>query len=789
MPILGDSKKFSPPKQSYFESLEELDEWAGTSSPVFDNTLQLYPRANGNEQRGRLLVCHDYKGGYTESPFSLSYTFNFWSSCETFVYFSHHRVTIPPPGWINASHRQGVKILGTLIFEGGGEQDSLRLLVGKLPKSRTGPVSQPTTPTSLPLSPHYARILADLAKKRGFDGYLLNFECPLVGGIEQTRALAAWITILQAELKYKIGDHAEAMWYDSVIINGKLAWQDRLNSLNLPFFLSSSSLFSNYTWRNNYPSLTAQYFLSLDSTLTGDAHTYPHIHRKKLHDIYMGVDVWGRGSHGNGGFGSFKAISHIAPSSLGLSVALFGQAWTWESEQDKPGWNWDSWWTYERKLWAGKADPAEEITVPVMPPLKNGESPCEVGVHDVFTPIVSYFQRTPPPDPLLLPFHTTFSPGVGRRWFVKGREVFHRPEGWTDIDKQTSLGDMVWPKPIVSWEGEIMDPEGLDLPNAKSQICMDNAWNGGSSLRLSLVAFGTESENAAFRCIWIPVQSLATSVGRMYEASAVYKLETDVAGVDIDVALSIKGSESSPTTRYPKFDIESLSSEDMDLGRGWSLLKIRFNLGNSIIGDINRLSSMGLVITIVSEETTQPLAFSLLLGQLNVYPSIPSSIPPHVTSLLWAHFSPSEPETTSFPNVPASLGVLTWEISTSFPSHALPRITSPDDPLAAWPAQPSAEAWFPKLLYANVYALEYQTDGTPSKVEDAIWIGTSGCGYEGMRNTFIVQSGIALSSTPDTATAGEGVLRIGNGKMRFYVQGVTETGNVLDWTRCVYIDM
>ncbi|KAF8825224.1 hypothetical protein HHX47_DHR7000720 [Lentinula edodes] len=657
MPILGDSKKFSPPKQSYFESLEELDEWAGTSSPV--------------------------------------------------------------------------------IFEGGGEQDSLRLLVGKLPKSRTGPVSQPTTPTSLPLSPHYARILADLAKKRGFDGYLLNFECPLVGGIEQTRALAAWITILQAELKYKIGDHAEAM--------------------------------------------------CLDSTLTGDAHTYPHIHRKKLHDIYMGVagwvDVWGRGSHGNGGFGSFKAISHIAPSSLGLSVALFGQAWTWESEQDKPGWNWDSWWTYERKLWAGKADPAEEITVPVMPPLKNGESPCEVGVHDVFTPIVSYFQRTPPPDPLLLPFHTTFSPGVGRRWFVKGREVFHRPEGWTDIDKQTSLGDMVWPKPIVSWEGEIMDPEGLDLPNAKSQICMDNAWNGGSSLRLSLVAFGTESENAAFRCIWIPVQSLATSVGRMYEASAVYKLETDVAGVDIDVALSIKGSESSPTTRYPKFDIESLPSEDMDLGRGWSLLKIRFNLGNSIIGDVNRLSSMGLVITIVSEETTQPLAFSLLLGQLNVYPSIPSSIPPHVTSLLWAHFSPSEPETTSFPNVPASLGVLTWEISTSFPSHALPRITSPDDPLAAWPAQPSAEAWFPKLLYANVYALEYQTDGTPSKVEDAIWIGTSGCGYEGMRNTFIVQSGIALSSTPDTATAGEGVLRIGNGKMRFYVQGVTETGNVLDWTR------
>ena len=29
--------------------------------------------------------------------------------------FSHHRVTVPPPGWVSAAHRQGVKILGTLL--------------------------------------------------------------------------------------------------------------------------------------------------------------------------------------------------------------------------------------------------------------------------------------------------------------------------------------------------------------------------------------------------------------------------------------------------------------------------------------------------------------------------------------------------------------------------------------------------------------------------------------------------------------------------------------------------
>jgi mannosyl-glycoprotein endo-beta-N-acetylglucosaminidase len=64
------------------------------------------------------------------------------------------------------------------------------------------------------MSPHYARLLADLALQRGFDGYLLNFECTLGGGPEQARALAAWISVLRAELILKVGPHAHVIWYD-----------------------------------------------------------------------------------------------------------------------------------------------------------------------------------------------------------------------------------------------------------------------------------------------------------------------------------------------------------------------------------------------------------------------------------------------------------------------------------------------------------------------------------------------------------------------------------------------
>lgn len=131
------------------------------------------------------------------------------------------------------------------IFEGGSEAECLRLVVGQLPQSVTGSI-QISTPSTLPISPHYAIALADIAAERGFDGYLLNFECPLDGGPEQTRSVAGWIALLQSELIKRVGPHAEAVWYDSVVFSGSLSWQNRLNSFNLPFFIPSTSFFSNY---------------------------------------------------------------------------------------------------------------------------------------------------------------------------------------------------------------------------------------------------------------------------------------------------------------------------------------------------------------------------------------------------------------------------------------------------------------------------------------------------------------------------------------------------------------
>ena len=91
----------------------------------------------------------------------------------------------------------------------------LRLLVGPLPSSTFGPAvpsAGTSSNTALPVSTHYATLLAQVAYERGFDGYLMNVECPLRGGAVHARALDAWLTILRAELRRIVGQHSKVIW-------------------------------------------------------------------------------------------------------------------------------------------------------------------------------------------------------------------------------------------------------------------------------------------------------------------------------------------------------------------------------------------------------------------------------------------------------------------------------------------------------------------------------------------------------------------------------------------------
>ena len=109
-------------------------------------TLFVWMQPTDPPDRPKLLVCHDYAGGYIEHSWPevrctnagkrqrgmldhvhtltcshqmlqrcggdmrSAYRLSHWRCIDTFVYFSHHLVTLPPTGWVKAAHLHGTKV-------------------------------------------------------------------------------------------------------------------------------------------------------------------------------------------------------------------------------------------------------------------------------------------------------------------------------------------------------------------------------------------------------------------------------------------------------------------------------------------------------------------------------------------------------------------------------------------------------------------------------------------------------------------------------------------------------
>lgn len=215
------------------------------------------------------------------------------------------RLHLVAPPWIKAAHIHGVRVLGTLIFEWDeGSKDLLHLI-----ENSTKCVAS----------------LANLADHFGFDGWLLNVECTL----DRTLITRIYEFILALRA------HCKVIWYDSLTCEGNLKYQNALTALNHPFLHCSDAIFLNYHWQ---PPLLAT------STARAGA--------RRL-DVYAGVDVWGRGTWGNGRLRTSLGAS--AAQEMGLSVALFAPAWTWESDDAgrSERYRFEQ---YENLLWGGLVD-------------------------------------------------------------------------------------------------------------------------------------------------------------------------------------------------------------------------------------------------------------------------------------------------------------------------------------------------------------------------------------------------------------------------------------------------
>jgi mannosyl-glycoprotein endo-beta-N-acetylglucosaminidase len=224
---------------------------------------------------------------------------------------------------------------------------------------------------------------------------------------------------------------------------------------------------------------------------------------------------------------------------------------------------------------------------------KNGEERCE---HDQFKPITSFFPRHAPPDPAVIRFHTTFCPGTGLNWFVGGKKVFESPNGWTDVDKQTSIGDMLWPRPTLYWEEEREDK----VPTASVKFHMDDAWNAGNSLCVTISCPGSDDETAAYRPLWLPIQSLCVTPCKTYQASVVYKVNPLAEGTETEFALSLRKI---PGSQDEDAVCNVTPSSEKDLGNGWTKFIVEFDISSD--DNAPKTVRVGLVIAVVNPRRSQ----------------------------------------------------------------------------------------------------------------------------------------------------------------------------------------
>ncbi|CAN6921489.1 unnamed protein product, partial [Brassica oleracea] len=361
LPLL-DLSKPSSPISFPIKSLQDLKSRAYFDSFHFQFNRSTVPlRRKLPDHRPRVLVCHDMKGGYVDDKWvqgcenDAGYAIWHWYLMDVFVYFSHSLVTIPPPCWTNTAHRHGVKVLGTFITEWDEGKATCNEMLATKESAQM-----------------YAERLAELATSLGFDGWLINIENEI--DEEQIPNLMEFVSHLTKVLHLSTPG-ALVIWYDSVTIRGDLEWQDHLNEKNRPFFDLCDGIFMNYTWKESYPKLSAE--------VAGD----------RKYDVYMGIDVFGRGSFGGGQWTVNTALDLLKRNNV--SAAIFAPGWVYETAQP-PNFHTaqNKWWSLVEKSW---------------------------GILQTY--------------PQVLPFYSDFNQGFGNHVSLEGRQL--SDASWYNISCQS----------------------------------------------------------------------------------------------------------------------------------------------------------------------------------------------------------------------------------------------------------------------------------------------------------------------------------------------------------------
>ncbi|MGB9864420.1 discoidin domain-containing protein [Fervidobacterium riparium] len=340
------------------------------------------------------------------------YPFTYWQYVDYLVAWAGSAgegIIVPPgPDTIDAGHKNGVPVLGTIFFPPnvyGGRRNWVDQVLQE-DEDGTFPVADK---------------LIEVARYYGFDGWFINQETEGCNE-EHANTMVRFIKYFKTKAPELI-----IFWYDAMTDTGEVAWQGELNETNVDFIVSNGERISDFMFVD-FRWISSKRPNSIVNTLANSQK-----YNLSQYDFFAGVLLQGDGY--NTPYFNLPKIQNT-DGTLKLSLGLYGPCWSYYSSR-----TFDEFWKKENVLWIGNHES-----------LVYGEK----SVKPDWSGFAKFVVEKSPVTKL--PFVTNFNVGHGKYFFVNGEKV--KSTEWHN----RSLQDVM---PTYRWkvEGKPLNVQ-IDYDNA-----------------------------------------------------------------------------------------------------------------------------------------------------------------------------------------------------------------------------------------------------------------------------------------------------------------------------------
>lgn len=452
-------------------TVSQVDRWRSDSKladPDNVSRVSLAPRFVASldgkpalDSEVKVLIAPDGMNNFAnyiqpQNKFNL-YNFTHWSHIDVLNWFAGtatETVNIPARPWVETAHRNGVKVIGSIflaVSQYGGKIETVESLLRR------------DVDGGFPV----AHQLIAIARYYGFDGWLINQETDLtlvkdangvlIAGRRDYQKAAHLGKEILAFMKYLTQIAPPAMeihWYDAMLLDGSIEWQNQLNQKNTLFLQdgqgeaarAADAIFINYSW---------------DTAMLANSHQKVKQLNRSPYEMYFGVDLWpdrnaqqiftksdwlrwlfpGKGN---------KALSSIALFANNVNFNFAGNdkipAYSdfWNNSNDQR-----NFYDTETRLFAG-----DDLNIYIDDPTSGWPG---IGRY---VPAKSTLSS--------LPFKTSFNTGHGKHKAAAGKKI---AGAWHDVGQQDVL---------PTWQFAIKGNRSLEV-----FYDFEEVFNGGSSLKLN----------------------------------------------------------------------------------------------------------------------------------------------------------------------------------------------------------------------------------------------------------------------------------------------------------------